>query len=70
MTPDDAACALLDHLGLPDGAASVMVWYEQSPPSLRVWVDERYLWPLKQSAPKTFSGYAVDVEPRPIISAH
>lgn len=70
MTPDDAARSLLDHLALPDGAASVFVWHEGNQPSLRLWVDERYLWPLKNSAPKQFNGYSVTIEARPSITAH
>lgn len=70
MIPDDAARHLLEQLGLPDGAANVLVWHEGDQVSLRVWVDERYLWPVRQQAPKVFDGYPVDIEPRPIITAH
>lgn len=70
MTPDDAARAILAALDLPNGAANVLVWHDSEPPSLRVWVEERYLWLAKKSAPELFEGYRVDVEKRPVITAH
>lgn len=70
MMPNEAAIILMNTLGLPDGAANVLVWYELPDPSLRVWVDERYFWQLKESAPKVFEGYRVDIEKRPTISAY
>lgn len=70
MAPDDAAQAILAVLGLPNGAANVLVWHDSEQPSLRVWVEERYLWQVKQIAPALFEGYRVDVEKRPVITAH
>lgn len=70
MSPREAAAALSEALHLPEGSADVLVWYETTPPHLRVWVDERYLWEVKRTAPPCFEGYAVEVEKRPQISAH
>lgn len=70
MPPTDAATALLDLLHLPPGTANVLVWHESSPPTLRVWVEARYLWEVKRAAPERFEGLVVEVEKRPRISAH
>lgn len=69
MTPHDAARALLATLRLPAGAANVLVWHESQPPSLRVWVEPRYLWHVRSRSPKRFEGFAVEVEERPHIQA-
>lgn len=70
MMPEEAAQALLMNLGLPTGSANVLVWHDSDTPSLRIWVEDRYLWQVKQTAPTSFEGYRVEVEKRPTISAH
>jgi hypothetical protein len=70
MTPEAAAFALLKSLNLPEGAANVLTWHETNTPTLRVWVEERYIWHARRIVPQDFEGFHVDIEVRPIATAH
>lgn len=70
MNAQTAASALLDALALPGDAANVLVWHATEPPTLRVWVERRYLWHVRRTAPPVFDGFRVEVEERPAITAH
>jgi hypothetical protein len=64
----EAAKSLYSHLAAPAGVLSVMAWYAEEVPSLRVWVDGNhpYRW---DGIPSHWQGYRVIIEEASIARA-
>lgn len=70
MTLVQAAQTLSQILQIPSSAVSIIEWHEDGNlPSLRVWVDARYLQYARNTLPRNLEGFAITVEQRPTLSA-
>ena len=66
MSLQTAAAHLLNKIDLPPGAANVFPLSSPEGKRLIVWIDVQYL-PKVRDIPKSFEGYAVNVEQRPSV---